>query len=101
MLLAGFSFSQSYGVLNSAHLFHGIEWQLSLSLLNQLGSRVTGGLLVSFASVEARDIEPVDPSPGLLAKAVLHYVRSGESIEDVSIPAKEPKGFLKLPLAPH
>jgi hypothetical protein len=95
-------FVRKVDMVKSDHLFHGIEWQLSLSLLSQLGSRITGGLLVSFASVEARDIESADPSPGLLAKAVLHYVRSGENVQDVPIPAKkEPEGFLELPLAPH
>jgi hypothetical protein len=35
----------------SKSLFRGIEWELSLGLLLQLGARVTGGLLTSFASV--------------------------------------------------
>ena len=80
------------------HLYHGIEWQLSKGLLDQLGSRVTGGLLVSFASVEADGAAPSDPSQGMLAKAVLHYIEAGGSTRDISIPYEN--DFLSLRLEP-
>ena len=56
----------------SESLFHGIEWELSLGLLLQLGTRVTGGLLASFANAGG-DSENCNHSAGLLAQAVMHY----------------------------
>jgi hypothetical protein len=85
-------------------VFHGIEWQLPLNLLEQLGSRVTGGLLVNFASVHAEEITPTDQSRGLLAKAVLHYVDSNGASKDIPIPTDDPateKKYVQLALAPH
>jgi hypothetical protein len=67
-------FVRKVDTVNGEQLFHGIEWQLSQGLLNQLGSRVAGGLLVSFTSVEAGGIQRPDSSQGLLA------VRSGQHV---------------------
>jgi hypothetical protein len=86
-------------VTKGGHLYHGIEWQLSLNLLNQLGSRVTGGLLVSFDSVEAEGAGPADQPPGLLANAVFHYMQSDDSISDIWIPAED--GFVILNVTPE
>jgi hypothetical protein len=67
-------------------------------LLNQLDSRVTGGPLVSFVNVETEGAEQADPSQGLLAKTVLHYIEPGGNTKDISIPAGDE--FLSLSLAP-
>jgi hypothetical protein len=90
-------FVRKVDMVRNDHLFHGIEWQLSLNLLNQLGSRVTGGLLVFFANVETEGAEQTDPSHGLLVKTVLHYIEPGNT-KDISIPAGD--DFLSLALAP-
>lgn len=82
----------------NGHLYHGIEWQLSLNLLNQLGSRVTGALLVSFDSVGAGGAASADQSQGLLANAVFHYMQSDDSTSDIWIPAED--GFVSLSVAP-
>lgn len=81
------------------HLFYGIEWHLSRNLLNQLGRRVTGGLLVSFAKVNSEGAgQAPDPSQGLLAKAFVQCIQPGGEARDISIPAGD--DFLSLPLAP-
>lgn len=91
-------FVRRVDAVTKERLYHGVEWQLSLSLLNQMGSRVTGGLLVSFDSVEAEGATSTDQSRALLANAVFHYVQSGDSAKDIWIPAKDE--FLSLSLAP-
>jgi hypothetical protein len=91
-------FVRKIDTVNDHHLFLGIEWQLSQGLLSQLGSRVTGGLLVSFASIEAEGAPQSDPSQGLLAKAVLHYIESDGNTRDISIPYEN--DYLSMRLAP-
>ena len=91
-------FVRKVDMVRNGHLFHGIEWQLSLNLLNQLGSRVTGGLLVSFVNVDTKGGQQADPSQGLLAKTILHYVEPGGNTKDISIPVGD--DFLSLSLAP-
>jgi hypothetical protein len=61
--------------------FFGIEWELPPDLLIELGSRVSGSLLVSFASVVEHDgaQQKVARQPGLLASA---RVTSGETQEE-------------------
>ena len=66
-------------------------------MLDQLGSRITGGLLVSFAYVDAGMVA-TDHSRGLLAKTVLHYVNADGKKEDESIPADDE--FVELHLEP-
>jgi len=78
-------------------VFHGIEWELSLNLMEQLGRRVTGGLLVSFASVRPPSI-PDDQPPGLKARAVLHYASAKNEPKDIWIPEHN---FLELALIPQ
>jgi hypothetical protein len=90
-------FVRRIDIVRSRNLYHGIEWQLPLDLLNQLGSRVTGGLLVSFAHVDTGMVA-TDHSRGLLAQAVLHYVKAGGKTEDKPIPANEE--FVELHLEP-
>jgi hypothetical protein len=81
------------------YLFYGIEWHLSRNLLNQLGSRVTGGLLVSFTKVNSEGTsQAADPSQGLLAKSFLRCIQHGGEARDIPIPAGD--DFLSLPLAP-
>ena len=91
-------FVRKVDMVRNGHLFYGIEWQLSLNLLNQLGSRVTGGLLVRFANVETEGAEQADPSRGLLAKTVLHYIELDGNTKDILVPPSD--DFLGLSLAP-
>jgi hypothetical protein len=82
----------------SKSLFHGIEWELSLGLLLQLGTRVTGGLLASFASAGG-DSGNCDHSRGLLAQAVMHYDADGS--QDVWLPPEnEPLELALKPVPP-
>ena len=57
-------------------LFHGIEWQLSLGLLEQLGTRVAGTLLVSFTSVQLGSEKTGKGE--MLADARMYYDRAGD-----------------------
>jgi len=91
-------FVRKIDMVRNGHMFYGIEWQLSLNLLNQLGSRVTGGLLMYFVGVNTEGAEHADTSQGLLAKTVLHYIEPGGNTEDTSIPADD--DFLSLSLSP-
>ena len=77
--------------IHSGSLFHGIEWQLSVGLLKQLGFRVAGGLLVSFASVQ-----PGTTKGEMLAYAEMNYGDKGAQ-EDWCLINKDP---LKLCLEP-
>ena len=79
--------------VESGSLFFGIEWQLSLGLLKQLGSRVTGGLLVSFASVQ-----PGATKGEMLAYAAMDY--EPERAGNVWVPTKINNDPLKLCLEP-
>jgi hypothetical protein len=82
----------------SKSLFHGIEWELSLGLLLQLGTRVTGGLLASFASAGG-DSGNCDHSRGLLAQAVMHY--NAHCNQDVWLPPEdEPLELTLEPIPP-
>jgi hypothetical protein len=82
----------------SKSLFHGIEWELSLGLLLQLGTRVTGGLLTSFASTGG-DSGTCDHSIGLLAQAVMHY--DADRSQDVWLPPEdEPLELTLKPIQP-
>lgn len=67
-------FVRKVDLVRSEKLFHGIEWQLSLGLLRQLGTRVTGGLLVSFASVQ-----PGADKGNMLAYATMYYDDAGDA----------------------
>ena len=91
-------FVRKVDMVKNGHMFHGIEWELSLNLLNQLGSRVTGGILVCFVNVETKGDEQAAPSQGLLAKTVLHYIEPSGTTKDISIPVGD--DFLGLSLSP-
>jgi hypothetical protein len=67
-------FVRKVDLVRSEKLFHGIEWQLSLGLLRQLGTRVTGGLLVSFAGVQ-----PGAEKGDMLAYATMYYDDAGQA----------------------
>ena len=90
-------FVRRIDMVRSHNLYYGIGWQLPLDLLNQLGSRVTGGLLVSFAHVDT-GVVATDHSRELLAKAVLHYAKADGKTEDKPIPADDE--FVELHLEP-
>lgn len=79
--------------VESRSLFLGIEWQLSLGLLKQLGSRVTGGLLVSFSAVQ-----PGAKKGEMLAYAAMDY--DSKRPGDIWVPTNINKDPLKLCLEP-
>jgi hypothetical protein len=76
--------------IQSERLFYGIEWELSLGLLEQLGNRVTGGLLVSFTGVQ-----PGVKEGELVARAEMHY--DVDTAKNGHLPDE---GVLKLCLKP-
>ncbi|MBK3563133.1 MULTISPECIES: hypothetical protein [unclassified Streptomyces] len=74
-------------------LYQGVEWILPPSFVNQIGTRVTGALLVQF--IGAAHGAPEDtPAPPLLARATLTHGKESTALPGG--PATDP--YVRLPL---
>ena len=73
-------------------LHHGVAWILPAKFLQQIGTRVTGALLVQFINATAADIEPVSIGSRLLACAKLDRKRLGFTRSSVDL------AYASLPL---
>lgn len=73
-------------------LYQGVEWILPPSFVNQIGTRVTGALLVQFIGAAPAHEAPADnPAPPLLARAILTHGK-----ESTPLPGAD--AYVRLPL---
>lgn len=75
-------------------LYQGVEWILPPSFVNQIGTRVTGALLVQFIGAAHADGAPADdPAPPLLTRAILTHGK-----ESTKLPGPGADVYVELPL---
>ncbi|WP_327405238.1 hypothetical protein OG194_37770 [Streptomyces sp. NBC_01288] len=75
-------------------LYQGVEWILPPSFVNQIGTRITGALLVQFIGAAPAHTTPAElPTPPLLARAVLTHGK-----ESTKLPGPGADTYVELPL---
>lgn len=75
-------------------LHQGVEWILPPSFVNQIGTRVTGALLVQFIGAAPAHAAPAGlPTPPLLAHAILTHGK-----ETTHLPSPRANAHVRLPL---
>ncbi|MFE2420037.1 hypothetical protein [Streptomyces hokutonensis] len=75
-------------------LYQGVEWILPPGFVNQIGTRVTGALLVQFIGAAHADGAPADnPTPPVLARAILTH---GKEVTELPGPGAD--AYVELPL---